>query len=318
MKMLTCADFSLSGYNVHMHLGLRQLLILLWAALSIANASFAQAQDIKGKKSKTLRSPAKAAVGNSELMAKDQSSEHATDQTAEPVGEQNNAIDSLSGSRSYPYSKITEDDFQKNNPLVPYAERRGTWGALLSVNYSNYSPEDYRPDFVVSENYEQFYGEVDAPMIDVTVAAKLNASFFSLSLDLGGGYFQNNGRFGSVLTLAPIRLGATLALDGLMSEPYLVPYGSAGLYSVIYSESLASQKVEGRTKPAPYFAAGLRLQLDWIDPQADDEALLDFGLENTFVFVEGRYFAASGDIVPDVSSPDDSPYMVNVGLALEF
>jgi len=218
----------------------------------------------------------------------------------------------------YPYSQSIEDDWKKNNPLISYRERRNTWGALVSVGYSNYSPEDYDPDFVVNQNYGDFYGELDQPMIEGRVSAKFNISIFSLSADLTIGHLQNNGKFGSTLSLTPVQAGGTLALDGIFGEPYLVPYISAGLYSVFYRETLASQKVEGRTTPAPYYATGLRLQLDWIDQSASDQSLMDYGLENTFVFAEGRHFAPSGDLVPDVSSSDDTPYMINAGLCVEF
>lgn len=235
-----------------------------------------------------------------------------------PQSSKTEADSSQPSPSGYPYSQLVEDDWKVNNPLVPYRERRGTWGGTVQFGYSNYNPLDYDPDFVTNEDYSTFYGEVDQAMLEAQFSGKLNFSFASLSLDLGVGHGENNGKFGSTLSMTPIRLGATLALDGIFSEPYLVPYGFAGAYVVYYKEALASQSVEGRTSPALYYGGGLRFQLDWMDPGADDEALIGFGLENTYLFAEARAFSDSGDLVPDLSSPEDSPFMINAGLTLEF
>jgi hypothetical protein len=218
----------------------------------------------------------------------------------------------------YPYSQMVEDDWKVNNPLIPYRDRRSTWGGTVQIGYSNFSPMDYDPDFVTDEEYDTFYGEVDQAMLEGQFSGKLNFSFASLSVDLGVGHAENNGKFGANLSITPLRLGATLALDGIFAEPYLVPYGFVGAYVVYYKESLASQSVEGRTSPSLYYGGGVRLQLDWLDPSADDEALIGMGLENTYLFAEARSFSESGDLVPDLSSPEDSPFMINAGLTLEF
>ncbi len=267
-----------------MHLGLRQLLIGLFTGLIILCGTNTRAES-------EARTPSQSPAP----MANESADEH-----------------------TYPYSQISKDDSNTNNPQVDYRERRSTWGGLVSVGYSNFAPDDYRPDFVTGQTYQQFYGEADSPMIEGTFSAKLNFNFFSVTADAGVGSFQNNGRFGAILSLMPVRVGSTLALDGMFGEPYVVPYAFGGAYTVFYSEKLASQKVEGRTTPALYYGAGLKIQLDWIDPEASRDALTDFGLENTYVYLEARAFGISGDRVPDVSSPGDTPLMYDMGLSFEF
>ncbi len=262
-----------------MHLGLRQLLIIMICASSVVFSREASAQD-------------------------------ATKPAAAPTQE--------SSPSGYPYSQIVEDDWKTNNPLIPYRDRRGTWGATVQFGYSNFDPIDYDPDFVSNEDYDTFYAEMDQPLLELQVSAKLNFGFLSLTADLGVGHGENQGKFGSTLSVTPIRLGSTLAFDGIFAEPYIVPYAFAGMYATYYKESLASQSVEGRTSPSMYYGGGVRFQLDWLDGQADDEALIGFGLENTYLFAEARSFAESGDLVPDLSSPEDSPFMFNAGLTLEF
>ena len=232
-----------------------------------------------------------------------------------PQSSRNNGGSSPSG---YPYSQVVEDDWKINNPLIPYRERRGTWGSIVQFGYSNFSPSDYDPDFVTNENYDSFYGGMDQPLLELQVSAKLNIGFLSVSADVGVGHGENNGKFGSTLSLTPVRLGGTLALDGILKEPYIVPYAILGAYAVFYKESLASQSVEGRTSPALYYGGGLRFQLDWMDTQADEQALIGFGLENTYLFAEARSFSDSGDRIPDLSSSSGSPIMFNAGLSLEF
>ncbi|MGE3973088.1 MAG: hypothetical protein AB7F59_01030 [Bdellovibrionales bacterium] len=205
-----------------------------------------------------------------------------------------------------------------DSPDVDYSERRGTVGSLVTFGYSWYTPSDYRPDFVTNQTFTEYYESAETPLMEFTYSLKLNVSFFSLSADIGAGYYSNQGRDQSTLTLTPVRLGSTLSLDGVFSEPYFVPYVSVGAYSMFYKESVASQSVSGRTTPAMYYAFGGRLQLDMLDGGADFDSYVEHGIENTFLFLEARSFGASKDAVPDVSSPADAPLQLGGGLSIEF
>jgi hypothetical protein len=205
-----------------------------------------------------------------------------------------------------------------DGPGVSYSKRRDTIGAILSFGYSAYDPQDYRPDFVANQTYGGYYDSPDSPLLEATVGLKFNFLFMSLSADLGAGYFSNQGKDGAKLDLTPVRAGGTLALDGVFSEPYFAPYFSLGAYTVFYRESIAAQSVSGRTTPALYYSLGARIQLDALDEGADLDSYVDFGIENTFLYVEARNFAATSDVVVDLSTPASAPAQIGLGLALEF
>lgn len=197
--------------------------------------------------------------------------------------------------------------------LSPYAQRRGSFGFTVAVGYSSYTPTNYKPDFVVNETMSDYYSAPETPLTDLTLGLKWNNSLGSLSLDFGAGYYANDGSDGAHLTLIPVRGGVTLALDNLGSEPNIVPFGTVGAYSVIYEESLASQKVGGNTSVGLFYAGGVQFALNALDEDSAIASYDDTGLENTFLYVEARSFIASDDI-PDLGAP----IQFGGGLKLEY
>src|SRR5690606_11765861 len=120
--------------------------------------------------------------------------------------------------------------------LMPYKDRRGNWGFTFAIGASQYTPTYYKPDFVVNETYESYYGNTEAPLVEATLGLKWNNFLGSLTAELGGGYYFNNSKNAddnANLVLIPVRAGLTLALDTVFKEPYLVPYGTVGAYTVI-------------------------------------------------------------------------------------
>ncbi|MEQ1876977.1 MAG: hypothetical protein ABL958_10055 [Bdellovibrionia bacterium] len=201
--------------------------------------------------------------------------------------------------------------------LKPYRKRRTSWGSYVSVGYNGYSPKDYNPSFVL-DRFDTYYGNAETPYVEFAVSPKKNFSFASFSLDLGVGYYDNRAPDSSQLTLIPARAGIGLALDTLFDEPYVVPYGSFGVYTMLYKETFAAQSVSGNTAIGLYYCAGMRIQLDWIDSDGDLASYDENGMENTFVFVEARSFLLPNSSEPDLGSPEEQPFGIGAGFTLEF
>lgn len=201
--------------------------------------------------------------------------------------------------------------------LLPYRKRRLPWGSLVNIGWSGYNPSNYNPDFVL-DSFDDYYGRAETPLIEFTVSAKKNFSLLSVTLDFGGGYYSNNGADNSTLTLIPLRAGVGLALDTLFDEPYVVPYGSVGAYSVLYRESISTQAVNGNTQVGLYYTGGLRFQLDWVDTDGDYASYDESGMENTFLYIEARSFLVPGDNLPDLGSSDSEPLNIGAGFSMEF
>lgn len=202
--------------------------------------------------------------------------------------------------------------------LIPYKIRRSNWGASFSVGYSMFSPDYYEPN-VGADTYKGIYGSSPSlPLMELQLNIHRNFSLGSISLEAGAGMFQtdsSNDAFDSSLELIPVRLGLQYALDILFYEPYIVPYVSGGAYIVKYKESQGTTSFNGSTQVAPYATLGLQFQMDWIDPIAARISYQEAGIENTFLFLEGRkFFQSSATKDPNF----ETDFHANAGFRLQF
>lgn len=214
-------------------------------------------------------------------------------------------------------SNLVPSDLTSSFYLVPYRIRRTRWGVNFSVSYSTFEPTYYSPNFVEA-GYSDVYSSPETPLLEFQMGVKYNFKLGSLVAEAGVGTFKevsDSDIVESELSLMPIRLGLTYIMDTLFIEPYLAPYVTGGVYTISYTESLENTSNNGFTQAAPYFTAGIQFQLDWIDKIAAREAYLDSGIENTFLFVEGRkFFASAAPADPNF----ETDFHVNGGLRLEF
>lgn len=210
---------------------------------------------------------------------------------------------------------ITRDD---SSALPPIKERTQGWGFTLAVGAGYYNPVNYHPNFSV-ESFQSVYGENKTPTVDVQMQMKKGFKALSLAGDLGVGFYSASASaasgINSNISLMPIRLGASLVLDGLFKRPYLAPYASIGAYTNIYNEAQASITFSGNTRVAMYYSVGALILMDWLDQKAADRAYSEAGIQATYLYVEGRqYMKSSDDSDPDLSTGLDP----NLGLRLEF
>lgn len=205
----------------------------------------------------------------------------------------------------------------ENMSLLPYSERRKKWNKTISFSYSSFKPINYEPNFYSAE-YDEIYHKDDIPLILMKMSWKRNFSLISMGVELGVGYYENKsdlGDFPSTLTLHPLQLGVVGTLDQLSREPYVAPYIGAGIYSMYYSEKLASSSFNGFTQAAFYFEAGVLFQLNWCDPVSARDSYLEAGIENTFLFIEAKKMWASSAF----KDPDfETEFYAEGGIKVEF
>jgi hypothetical protein len=299
-----------------MHLGLKHLAVfalalacLLTSHRARAGSLIAQMTDQENEISEDEGESEDAAVEEASQAAEEEAAPDAKAEAASvPVEEEENNAFS---------EEFAEGDGEAVSYLKPYRQRRNSWGSLIAIGYSGYSPEDYDPSFVLDQ-FTSYYGNAETPLVEFTVSPKKNFSFMSFGLDIGVGYYVNRAPDTSELSLIPVRLGLNLSLDTFFDEPYVVPYGTIGLYTMLYREAFASQAVSGNTAMGLYYSAGLRFQLDWVDSDGDYSSYDENGMENTFLFVEARSFLLPNNSEPDLGSPGDEPIGIGGGFAVEF
>ena len=76
--------------------------------------------------------------------------------------------------------------------VIPsYKERRSTWGFLIGLSYSLYSPTNYEPNFASNFTFDGLYGEgTSSGLLEATFLAKWNIPLGALAFGLGAGYYK--------------------------------------------------------------------------------------------------------------------------------
>ncbi len=206
-------------------------------------------------------------------------------------------------------------------PGVSYSERKGSVSGFFGVLGGTYAPANYVPDFVTRHTFADYYEKGKTPNFEVVFGFKLNLFVGSIGPHFTGGYFSaKNETDKSKMTVYPVTAGIIYELNNLFKEPYLVPYLIGGTYTAVYSEATegigggGGQAVSGNSAAAGFYAIGAMIQLDWIDPETHISGYEEFGIENTFLFIEGRSFLVGANSGPNFSTP----LQINGGVKIEF
>ena len=215
-------------------------------------------------------------------------------------------------------SHVSEVKIDGEYHLESYAERRGKWGALVSLDYDSYEPIAYQPNFA-NGSYRSVYGTPHQPTFEAQIAVKRNFALGSLGVEVAVSYFSNDNSdpngVHSILNLFPLRIGAVYYMDLLGNDPLFVPYVSGGAYTVIYKEKLQGNSLNGNSQVAPYINGGVALSLGWIDRRGERESYENSGLLATYAFLEARkYFSPQAKQDPDFGNDVSGA----AGLRVEF
>jgi outer membrane biosynthesis protein TonB len=200
-------------------------------------------------------------------------------------------------------------------PGTPYRERRGAITGIFGFEGGTYAPTNFISQELTNQRYSTVYGSSASPNIELLFGAKYNFILGSIGAQLGGGYFSaNNQGQSATLTVNPITAGLVYSLDSIFKEPYVVPYLVGGMYTDFWKETAGGLTAQGRTGFGFFYTLGLLFQLDWLDTETHETGYKDFGLENTFLFLEARSFQATNDLPIDFSTP----LQISGGFKFEF
>jgi hypothetical protein len=221
---------------------------------------------------------------------------------------------------------------EKSSDLVgTYKDRRNRYGLLFSINYEKFSPDNY-----LSLIQDKYFDEVSdgsaIPVVGGELGVKFNFSIGSLSGLVGyaGGSFKSESHKIENINVKISKASLNLALDGLTSEPWVVPYGQIGVAQLGWSEE--SYDVANALKQESFitdwnltYKLGLLFQLNWIesaiDPNTHRNGLMSSGLQNTFLDVFYSSYAEPTKIARaanESGEADLSSENFGVGLKLEF
>lgn len=213
---------------------------------------------------------------------------------------------------------------------LDYKSRRSTHGALFSISTEAFYPIDYRS--LYNDAYiEDIIGEDKINLIGIEIGYKYNIGPASAAIL---GQFSQGSINGAVagdpttLKITKQGISASVALDGILSEPWVVPYGQVGMHQFSVEESRTADSASSGTALSFNYRYGLLFQIDWIENRIDKSAKADqlrsSGLENTYIDVYfANHLASSAAIDPADATSDGDPNLfssgeMGIGLKMEF
>lgn len=236
------------------------------------------------------------------------------------------------------YSEPLEGDEiiveSKQDLTDSYKNRRKDFGALFSINYERYYPEEH-VSVIQNKSYEEISDGEPIPVIGAEIGVKYNFALGSMAalFGYGMGTYSNENQNLNGVNIKITKLDLNLAFDNLTSEPWIVPYVQGGVHQLEWEEDSntgSNNIVETLiAKPNAHYKVGVLFQLNWIenwiDPSTTAEGLRSSGLENTYldVFYSGYSAYAEPDPLVGALGSDDgeanlSSSGLGMGLKLEF
>ncbi len=203
--------------------------------------------------------------------------------------------------------------------LKSFKERRPPWTYQISVGANQFVPINYESDAMgTTEYFEDFYNDSAVPSPEISFEIKKNFSWASIAMGVVASYYSTSIT-DSDFTLTMPSVEATVYLDTLFDEPYVVPYGTLGYTYMMYDEKNKALDIafKGETDNV-YASLGILIQLDWLDPTSDTLAYTDMGIENTFLYVEGRTYLDQGFMRSEEDPDFSTSTHVAGGIKLEF
>lgn len=210
--------------------------------------------------------------------------------------------------------------------LVPYRERRSTWGATFGIQNEQMYPGNFTSQYD-GFAYEKMFGQTPINIIQGHAGVKYNfgAGALAAGLLLGAGSVYDTiiryeytpvQDIDSELEITKMGASFSYLLDTLFAEPYVVPYIEGQIVQLNWQESTVDLEAKsGTTDFSTVFTVGALIQLNWLDPASSLEANKNSGLENTYLdlFVS-QYQASSGEDDPNF----ETDFNFGAGLRFEF
>jgi len=188
--------------------------------------------------------------------------------------------------------------------LMPYRNRRSTWGVNFGIQMDQMLPDSYRSP-IDDEPYKNLFGSSTINLVQGQVGMKYNFSLGSLgaNLLLAAGEVQDN-RIGNDtqtdtdadLQLTKMGLSFSYVMDNLFPEPYVAPYIEGQVFKMDWLEkSKGGPSKSGVTGVSSALTIGVLIQLNWLDSDGAFLAQESSGLQNTYLDLFVSQYNSSGE-----------------------
>lgn len=274
-----------------------------------------------------------------ELAAEPEMSTTVTPSTAAPITEipgdsfSTKSAEPIEAPRSSAPSYSSRGDTiiveRMKDPTLPYKQRRNPWGVMFAVNYEQFSPDEYY-SLILNKDYKTISGDKSIPLIGAEFGVKYNFSMGSISALVGysQGSIDNTAAGLDKITTSITKADLNLALDNILDEPYIVPFGQIGVHSIDWSEKSMVGAVRNEESFSTdwnfHYKVGLSFQLNWIERSIDvssQEDSVRSGLENTYLDVFYTSYAQPSQVAEFNGAEGEADLQSSqfgAGLKLEF
>jgi hypothetical protein len=220
-----------------------------------------------------------------------------------------------------PYQLKIDKSGKKIFEGTPYIERRPSWGIRLNfAATSGFETQNAQLHPVTS---------VPAPLessgvpLHVNIGMSRNFKHFSIGPELGYMSSTISSRCNLDIDFKGFTFGVGAYLDGLFKTAYAVPFVSVGavLPDITVTKTQSGTcTADGEQELdaldfALYYRAGVLIGLNWLDKGMSSQALADYGLQNTFIYIAVKQIPSTSDI--DAADIGTEPFL-EYGLQFEF
>ena len=220
---------------------------------------------------------------------------------------------------------------------APYKQRRGKHGAIFGVASEKFYPSDML-SLLDDASIDAILAKQPINLLAVELGYKYNfplgsvAVAYSFATGSATGSLNNASR---KIDFKRQNVSASYFADMLLNEPWVVPYGSAGVSQFILQEEefTAAAAVADDSITTGFslnYRVGLLFQLNWIESGIDStthsEGLRSSGLENTFLDISLSWYEPTQNLYDPrnaAATKDSDPNLhaeaqLGIGLKLEF
>jgi hypothetical protein len=170
------------------------------------------------------------------------------------------------------------------------------------------------------DHWADFYGKRDMPIYEGTLAYKVQRQ---IEIGVGTGMARDKGlavaplhgtKSGSVTyEIVPLHV-FVLARGVIFEDQWLVPYIGGGWTRMYYREKIQDQGKARGFADGYHFRGGVQFLLNVIDQSAANSMYMDYGVHNTYLFVEAEQTEAK----VKAASADLGGTAYLIGLLFEF
>ena len=177
---------------------------------------------------------------------------------------------------------------------LPYSERKQSWSPMFGFSYDSLKLTAYKSK-VNGKSYEELYGSGKMTTSQLYGGVQFNLSVLTLNTALGlsvGRIQGSNSGESALIAVDAKHFILGIQLDPFSKEPYVLPYANFEFVFANVLDTVAGESQRPSISPFMAMTFGALIQLNWLDPVATYESLIEHSVNNTFLDLHIKQYSA--------------------------